>query len=73
MGEEELSMFRESAKYRELRVDSNGFSGARYTQLLDPGSKSARMKSEDGGGAALAIDLPAGLLKNLEDTIPFHL
>ena len=45
--EELLSTFRGSAKYRELPVESGEVSGALYVQLLDPGPKSARVKSED--------------------------
>jgi len=48
------------------------FSGALYAQLFDAEPKCTRMKSEDGGGASFAIDLPAGILKDLEDMLPLH-
>ena len=57
----------------DLSVEGSGFSGTLYAQLLDPEPKRARVKSEDGGGAAFTIDLPAGLLEDLEDMLPLHL
>lgn len=48
-----------------MSVEGNGFSGALYTELLNPESKGARVKPEQGGGSAFTFDLPAGFLKDI--------
>ena len=41
-------------------------------QFLDPEPNGAGVKSEDGGGATLAIDLPTGLVEDFQNMLPLH-
>jgi hypothetical protein len=47
-----------------VSLEDSKFSGTPYVQLFNTGPKSARIKAEDGGGAAFAFDLPPSLLED---------